>query len=91
MAYIQCKNCGHKEELNIHLFVKILGGATIAGGFWAWVTYLFAGTGFALPICIAIVAGGAGIIAYSDEIIKWLSNKGYKCSNCGESDWQIIK
>lgn len=28
------------------------------GGFWAWAAYLFAGTGFAMPIVIAIIAGG---------------------------------
>ena len=91
MAYIRCKKCGNKEELNVHLFVKILGGAAVGGGFWAWVTYLFAGTGLALPICIAIVTGGAAVLAFSDEIAKWLVNKGYECSNCGASDWEVVK
>jgi len=58
---------------------------------WAWVTYLFAGTGLALPICIAIVTGGIGVLSYSDEIAKWFVNKGYKCSKCGASNWQVVK
>lgn len=47
---IRCKKCGHKEEVNLKLFVKIIGGVMPIGGFLAWATYLFAGTGFALPI-----------------------------------------
>ena len=37
----------------------ILGGSAVSGfGFYSWVTYLFAGTGFALPICATLVVGG---------------------------------
>lgn len=39
--------------------IAILGGSAVSGfGFWAWVSYFFAGTGFALPICAALVIGG---------------------------------
>lgn len=54
---IKCKSCDHKEETSLRLFVRIIGGALPAGGYWAWVTYFFAGTGFAMPICIAMIAG----------------------------------
>lgn len=37
-----------KETVNTKLFIKIIGGAMPLGGYWAWVTYFFAGTGFAI-------------------------------------------
>ena len=55
---IRCKNCGYKEKVNKDLFLKVIGGAVTGGGFWAWISYLLAGTGFALPLCIAIMVGG---------------------------------
>jgi DNA-directed RNA polymerase subunit RPC12/RpoP len=85
---IRCKKCGHIEETNLGLFVKIIGGAMPIGGFWAWTAFLFAGTGFALPIVIAIITGGVAILAFKDEIVKWIINSGYKCSNCGSCDWE---
>lgn len=54
---IKCRNCNHSEETSLGLFVKIIGGAMPVGGYWAWVTYLFAGTGFAMGIVVAIYCG----------------------------------
>ena len=90
MMLIKCENCGYKEPLNKELFVKILGGVTAGFGFWAWVAYLFAGTGFALPICIALVTGGIAIAAFSTEITLWLSKK-YSCPVCKCKNWIIVE
>lgn len=70
-------------------FAKIIGGGMAGGGFWAWVTYFFAGTGFALPICIAIVTGGVAMLAFSDEIVAWISKK-YDCPVCKNNQWIAI-
>ncbi|GAA7448664.1 hypothetical protein MM0358_00830 [Helicobacter pylori] len=51
-------------------FVRVIGAALPAGGAAAWTTYLFAGTGFAAPICAAIIAGGVATLAFQDEIIE---------------------
>jgi phosphatidylserine/phosphatidylglycerophosphate/cardiolipin synthase-like enzyme len=87
---IKCLDCGHSEEVNLDLFVKIIGGATTGFGFWAWVSFLFAGTGFAMAICIAIIAGGAAMLAYKNEIIDWLVNKGFACKVCGGQKWAAL-
>ena len=84
-----CKKCGHEETVNKRFFVKVLGGVVAGFGFWGWVAYIFAGTGFALPICIAIVAGGVGIAAFSDEIAKWAS-KMFPCPECQSKDWNAV-
>ena len=73
--YIKCKKCGHREEVKKELFVKIIGGAMPIGGFWAWVTYFFAGTGFALAICSAMVVGGVALLVFKDEIVEFLSER----------------
>lgn len=86
---IKCKNCGHKETLDKRFFFKILGGSVSVGGFYAWVAYIFAGTGFALPICIAIVTGGVAIAAFSDEIAVWVS-KNYECPKCKAKNWKVV-
>jgi hypothetical protein len=65
---IKCLDCGHSEEVTVDLFVKLIGGVTAGFGFWAWTSFLFAGTGFAMAICIAIIGGGAAMLAYKDEI-----------------------
>lgn len=85
---IKCKNCGHQETADKELFVKIIGGAMPIGGFWAWRTYLFAGTGFALQIVFAIIVGGVAILVFKDEIVSWLVNKNYKCPKCNAVDWE---
>jgi len=83
---LKCKKCGHTETVNKRFFLKVIGVALSGGGFWAWVAYIFAGTGFALPICIAIVLGGAGLAAFADEIALWASKK-FPCPKCGSKDW----
>ena len=87
---IQCKECGNVEVTNLGLFVKIIGGVAPIGGFWAWTAYLFAGTGFALPIVVAIIGGGVGMLIFKEKIVEWITNKGYKCPNCNASDWQAL-
>ncbi|HCG8095181.1 hypothetical protein WOB65_17950 [Vibrio parahaemolyticus] len=87
---IRCINCGVTEEVNLDLFVKIMGGATTGFGFWAWVSFLFAGTGFAMAICIAIVGGGAAMLVYKDEIIDWIINRGYECESCNNNKWIAV-
>jgi hypothetical protein len=84
---IKCLDCGFSEEVNLDLFVKILGGATAGFGFWAWTSFLFAGTGFAMAICIAIITGGAAMLAYKNEIIDWIVNEGHECDSCGNQRW----
>lgn len=88
--YIVCKNCGHYEEVNSRLFAKIIGGAVAGFGYWAWVSFLFAGTGLAMPICIAIMAGGVAIIAFAEQIVGWI-NKMYACPKCGRKVWVTAK
>lgn len=87
--YIRCKNCDHYEKTDKDFFVKILGGVTAGMGYWAWVAYFFAGTGFAMPICIAIMAGGGAMLAFSDKIIPWIS-KNYNCPKCNNNEWEAI-
>ena len=84
---IYCKNCGHSEATDKDFFVKLVGGSMPVGGFWAWTTYLFAGTGFALAIVTAIITGGVAMLIYKDEITEWIINRDYKCINCSAVDW----
>ncbi|WP_240446187.1 hypothetical protein [Helicobacter pylori] len=51
-------------------FVRVIGAVLPARGAVAWTTYLFVGTGFALPICAAIITGGVAILTFQDEIIE---------------------
>ncbi len=88
--HIECTTCGHREEVNKHLVLKIIGAAFAGGGFWAWVTFFFAGTGLALPICIALVTGGVALAAFANEIAAWVS-KEYHCPNCGQRTWKVIQ
>ncbi|SFW55962.1 DUF4776 domain-containing protein [Selenomonas ruminantium] len=87
--YIKCQTCGHTTEINKEFFVKVLGGAAIIGGWKAWIGYIFAGTGFAFAICVAIVAGGVAMMAYSEEITQWLSER-YACPKCGGKKWRMM-
>ena len=87
---IRCKECGHAEEVNFALFVKIIGATVVGGGYWAWVAYIFAGTGFAMPICIAIVLGGVAIAAFSEQITKWIIAKNYPCEKRKSSKWEAV-
>ncbi|WP_020559829.1 hypothetical protein [Thiofilum flexile] len=87
---IRCEECGYLEETTVSLFVKIIGGAMPVGGYWAWTAYLFAGTGFALPIVVAIITGGVGILIFKEEIVQWIISKGYKCPKCGAGKWGAV-
>ena len=89
--YIECQSCGHREKTNIDFFVKVIGGSLPVGGYWAWTTYLFAGTGFAMAIVVAIIGGGVGILLYKEEILSWILDKQYKCDKCNQIDWEIVK
>ena len=86
---ITCRSCGRSEKTDRDLFVKIIGGALPVGGFWAWTAYFFAGTGFALPIVLAMIAGGTALLVFKDEIVQWISNMGYACVGCGKTDWEV--
>lgn len=88
-TYVRCNNCGYYEEVNKKLFVKILGGAATGFGFWAWTSFFFAGCGFALPLCIAIMAGGVAIATHAKEVGDWLSKK-YSCPNCSCKNWAVL-
>lgn len=77
-----------KRLLFVYLSELLEDQALPAGGYWAWVAYFFAGTGFAMPICIAMIAGGAALLMFQNEIVKWLCEKGYKCSKCSNSNWE---
>jgi hypothetical protein len=87
---IKCLDCGFSEEVNLELFVTIIGGATAGFGFWAWTSFLFAGTGFAMVICIAIIAGGGAMLKYQNEIIDWLVNKEHQCGGCRGMKWSVV-
>jgi hypothetical protein len=84
---IKCKQCGRTEITDKDFFVKLVGGAMPVGGFWAWTTYLFAGTGFAMAIVFAIIGGGVAMLLYRDEIVEWIINQDYKCQVCGSVKW----
>ncbi|MBO6037993.1 MAG: hypothetical protein J6P29_05505 [Acetobacter sp.] len=86
---IRCKNCGYKEKVNKDLFLKVIGGAVTGGGFWAWVSYFLAGTGFAFEICTALVLGGVAMLVFSDQITKFFCKK-YSCPRCGSKNWEGI-
>lgn len=88
--YLKCKNCGHKEKINTKLIGTILGTATSGFGMFAWTSFLFAGTGMAAALCTAIVAGGPAIYAYKNKLIKWIVDKGYKCEQCGDINWEVV-
>ncbi|MXX90700.1 MAG: hypothetical protein F4213_22875 [Boseongicola sp. SB0677_bin_26] len=82
-------NCNREETVNLRWFINFLGGASVAFGSWAWITYLFAGTGLALPICVAIVAGGAAMLIFKEDIIRWF-NARYVCPDCGRKEWELL-
>jgi len=88
---IQCANCNHTETTNIEFFVKLIGGVIpIGGGYTAWNTYFFAGTGFAAPLVAAIISGGVATLVFKKEIVKWVIEKGYKCPNCKHIQWKYF-
>ncbi len=85
---IKCRRCGYSEKTNKDFFVKLIGGAMPVGGYWAWVTYLFAGTGFAMAIVVAIITGGVAMLIFKDQIVEWIINRGYQCPSCGAVKWK---
>lgn len=88
--YVVCKKCSYRETLNKRFILKVMGAAFAGGGFWAWVTFFFAGTGLALPICIALVVGGVAMAAFSDEIAEWVSKR-FSCPKCHNKNWKVVK
>ena len=84
---IRCRSCGHSEEISLDFFVKLIGGVMPVAGFFAWVRYIFAGTGFAMAIVISIILGGTAILVFKDEIVQWIINRGYTCPKCGDVKW----
>ena len=85
---IICTNCGRRERTDKDFFVNLIGGAMPVGGFWAWTSYLFAGTGFAMAIVLAIIGGGVAMLIFKDEIVEWIVSNDYKCQNCGSVEWK---
>jgi len=86
---LKCKKCGHEETVNKRFFLKVIGAGVAGMGYWAWVAYLFAGTGLAMPICIAIMAGGVALAAFSNEIAQW-AGKRFPCPKCKSKDWEAV-
>ncbi len=89
MIYLECKDCGHRQEVNKAFFIKIIGVAFVGVGWKAWTAYLFAGTGFAFAICAAIAAGGVGILFFSNKITKWFSER-HACPKCKQRNWRMV-
>ena len=88
---IICTNCENIEKTNVKFFVNLIGGTLPLGGYWAWTTYLFAGTGLAMPIVIAIISGGVGMLIFKDQIVGWIMSKNYTCVKCGNWKWKASK
>lgn len=86
---IRCKKCSYQEKVNVNLFLKAMGVSSVCFGGYAWLAYRFAGTGFALQIVIAIIAGGVITAAFSDQITKFFKKK-YSCPKCGSKNWEGI-
>ncbi len=84
---IRCQNCGYTKKTSVSFFVSLIGGVLPLGGFWAWVTYFLAGTGLAMPIVIAMMTGGIGMLIFKNQIVEWIVNRGYKCPECGKVEW----
>jgi DNA-directed RNA polymerase subunit RPC12/RpoP len=80
---IKCMKCGHREPINRAFFAKIVGRGALAVGILALAT------GFAVPVCIAILAGGLGLEMFSDTILLWVS-KNYSCPECGSRKWEKV-
>lgn len=87
--YIKCSKCGYYAKVDGKLFAKILGGFVSGFGFWAWISFLFAGTGFALPLCIAIMTGGVALVAFSEQVVNWMNRK-YNCPVCRQKAWFTV-
>lgn len=88
-TFIKCKNCGHEEQITSGVIRKMVmgGGAMLKGGMSAWTGYLFAGSGIAYPLCVAIGVGGVCL-----ALIPGLRNLlaiAKPCPECGFKDWEI--
>ncbi len=90
MMNIKCKKCGYTEETNKDFWVKVIGSTIPIVGFWGWTAFIFAGTGFALPIVTAMIIGGSGMLVYKDKIVKWISDK-YECPECDAKSWDLVE
>lgn len=84
---IRCQKCGYMEETKLDWVVALIGVAMPLGGFWAWTTYFFAGTGFAKQIVIALIAGGAGILLFKKKLVEWIIMRRHTCSDLEAIDW----
>lgn len=85
---LRCSKCGHGETVNKRFFLKVIDAGLTGTGYWVWVAYLFAGTGFAMPICIAIMSGGVASASFSDDIAKWVSSR-FACPDCCSYDRHV--
>jgi len=43
-----------------------------------------------MPIVLAIMSGGIAMLIFKDDIVRWITNKGYKCPKCSFSDWNLM-
>ncbi|WP_293738668.1 hypothetical protein [uncultured Parasutterella sp.] len=88
-TFIKCKNCGHEEELTRGALRKFITGSAgaIMGGKAAYASYLFAGSGIASPLCIAIDVGGVCLALLPG--LRNLLARIKPCPECGFKDWEV--
>ena len=90
MSHIKCKICDFEKKAKSKALIKIAGIALIIFGFWAWISFLFAGSGEAFLICVAIMGVGVILLTFTDFIQKWYSTKN-ECPKCEKKEWDFIK
>ncbi|UNM97203.1 hypothetical protein MMG00_04960 [Ignatzschineria rhizosphaerae] len=90
MSLIKCKICDFEKKAKNKLLIKMIGIALIAFGFWAWISYLFAGSGAAFIICVSIMGLGTIFLCFTDQIHRYNSTK-ENCPKCGKKEWDFIK
>lgn len=87
-TFIKCKNCGHEEQITGGILRKmVMGGALFKGGTAAWSSYLFAGSGIAYPLCVAIGVGGVCLAVIPG--LRHLLARLKPCPECGFKDWEV--
>ena len=90
MIELECSKCGFKKDVNNAFFLKLLGVGLIVIGFLAWKNYFFAGTGFALLICVGIMGCGVLILMFPNIVENILAKK-QECPKCKKNDWKELK